>query len=344
MSSAEAPERTARLQGSEEDINHRALARLMMALEAPLQTIPPSAPGTWLTAVRVGRFTAASCHFDRNSSYRGCAGEAAEIFAQDRTVPQGLLGAPDASPVDGLRRYAADIDPVLVAGRDLATGAAVAIPAGLCFHSVATPGPCVRSSGCAARPTAADAVTAGICEIIEHALVGHWLNGRPANLPTGALQPVRLDAGSRIARLRQGADAPQTFVAHLGTLWGVHAVVAWSHGPDGELPCMASAAAPSLTEAVDGALRELAQMEWGALQSPAHCAGPATWQDKASALEVMEPSTVRLSPAPVGLQQIIERMTAAGYRGLFVDMHREAGLSVTKTLIPDLVCELSPIN
>ena len=269
------------------------------------------------------------------------AGEAAEVLAQaGRPVPSDL---PHDPAIDAL--WVGAPDPLRIAAENLATGAALAVPAAAIFPALdarrradAPP----RSLGLAAGPDRDAARLGGMLELVERDAAARWWTG--ATRPH-AVDPAVAGAG-RLAPLRAGAEtARATTLLALPSAAGVPVVCALSCDPDGAGLAFGLKAALDPATAVRGAVTELLQMEI-ALQMARHRAANATPGDRATlaraALDAGHPAfaaapALPAPPPPADLGDHVARLAAAGCRAVAADLTAPAGLAVAKVFAPGLV-------
>ncbi|MBL8835964.1 MAG: YcaO-like family protein [Alphaproteobacteria bacterium] len=236
----------------------------------------PDAPGlhfvgAQLDVAGLGPISVGGTGLDDAAAIAGCLGEAFERLSQvdDGTVALRRGDAP-AGPAVLVRwwrdhgRGAAASPPLdWFAGHDLASGAAVEIPADLCLRRPADRQQMVAdfplSTGCAAGRSLAAAREAAALELIERDAASlWWIGGTPAAaLPAAAAA----SAAAMIAALRGHAAGRRTWLLDITSDLAVPCVAALSTDPDGRGLACGLAARLDAGEAARAALLELGQME-----------------------------------------------------------------------------------
>jgi ribosomal protein S12 methylthiotransferase accessory factor len=206
--------------------------------------------------------------FDPAAALASLLGEAADLLSpleragdlfNDGGLPlvdHGWIGpllAQAAAPLDWMR------------GFDVATGANVCVPADLALRRK----PSRRrlevghalSSGVAAGASVAEALERAVLELIERdAAVRWWRDGGPAHaLPEGGKLAARF--AEKLARLRGALGGRPTMALFLPGVTCVPVAVAVSRAADGTAVAFGLAARRNAADALDAALREMAQME-----------------------------------------------------------------------------------
>lgn len=204
-----------------------------------------------------------------------CLGESAERLSQverpgDVTVTAAWRAvrdrvAPAAAPIvaELFGGSASSGEPLdWLDARDL-SGAEYLLPADWCLRrphggELSIPG-ATPSTGCAAGPTRAAAVSAALLELVERdAAALWWIGGRPARA-----MPFHEDALLTLRTLRVDADDRQTRLLDITSDLGIPAVVAVSFDADGRDFAAGLAARPAVGAAATAAIVELCQMEVG---------------------------------------------------------------------------------
>lgn len=333
--------------------NELALGAVITQVERVTSFTPPWAPGMALTAGMLGTETCASCHRDPVASHAGMAGEASEIIAQSRPLPE-VIRANGEPCLQSLTHLA--IGPDLVWGRNLFDEANVAVPAALCFRQSSGHGAGVISSGCAAGPDAQSAVRAGIYEVLEHAVMAAWWRG--TDLPSGEVSYVRCRLTEmlepEIKTARAETNLRTTEIGLIASICGVYAVAAWSFDRNGEGGfVVASAAHADLMEAARSAFRELCQLEWGLhlarIKQLQAGLAPSDFDDEVLVRSdcisrddrrlVMNGLLPALEP-----QDLLERLKGSFSSCIDVTLHMQPGLHVHKVIIPELYCARQPFS
>lgn len=308
---------------------------------------------------RIGKYTAAGCDRSQQGALTRCAGEAAEIIAQSRTLPDFMIAqkAADHCP-SKLLQYVAPDQPIFVDGIDNISGKRVSVPASMLNFNIASPKPILRSSGCAAGPTRAQANLAAIAEIAEHASTTRWWQNRQ----TIALCPLPEDNQSQLAiwvhEIRGTNTQRETRIAKIETLWGFHICVAWSWFTQTHNGFMiASGANLDINAAAQSALRELMQMEWGLCNAISAKNGEKTRFAMPDPQIIDFSNSVRPDKILLHSQKIENEereiqatddetiksiITEFNIECISVILHEEPGLSVIKAIIPSNICNSPP--
>ncbi len=320
-----------------------ARASLLDRLDWAAALPNPAAPGYVFLAGSCAGAALGGGGADLDEAATRLAGEAAEVLGQTSDpVPSA---APHDPRIDGLWTDAPA--PLRIAATDLATGAALAVPAAAIFPACDAerrPDAPPRSLGLAAGVDRDAARLAGLLELVERDAAARWWTGFSR---ASAVDAALAEAG-RLARLRAGAETLRaTTLLALPGAAGVPVVCALSRDPDGGGLAFGLKAALDPQVAVRGAANELLQMEI-ALQMARHRAGrgAATPGDAATlaraALDAELPAFAALparpaGPPPAGLDDLVARLVAAGCRPVAADLAAPEGYAVAKTFAPGLL-------
>jgi ribosomal protein S12 methylthiotransferase accessory factor len=178
---------------------------------------------------------------------------------------EALAGAPSAwrdlwERLAPYRRVNVNAVTAWTEAANLSDGEPVSVPADLCFRRPADvrdlDPPWPLSTGTGAGPDPLDATLHGLLELVERDAVAlWWRGGRPA-------RPMPDAAGcTTISHLRDGTMRRRTWLLDITSDVGVPVVAAASCNDDGFGLCCGFAARPTLAQAADAAVREMAQME-----------------------------------------------------------------------------------
>lgn len=206
-------------------------------------------------------------------AFESCVGEGVEFISQFVTPDDPIMRLTEAEalarttpamsalwqrlrPYRQVQHHRTD----WIAAADLSSGQPILAPADLCFRrprsarEIETPW--ALSIGCGAGPGPLQAALHGVLELIERDAVCLWWRGgvRARVLPPNP-------GSAALAQLRGAAAARHTWLLDITSDIGVPVVAAASCDDDGFGLCVGHAARPSVAEAADAALMEMAQME-----------------------------------------------------------------------------------
>lgn len=315
-------------------------------------------------ASAAGEFAERYCAFwppadARRASY--AALDASEIRVPD--FENLALYADDQLDGTGQSRLTQEAEMRWVEGRDLSDGSAVAVPAGRVYMTSLEPYFYTTSNGLACERTLAAAVTGGIYETVERdAIMRSWFREEPP-------VRVRLDEWSDLAERRDAAETVDTSVRLLefGSDLPFHVVGALFLDERDRRPkaLLAGGASLDFATAVEDALSELSQgltllkeeLAFGdavgeaaraseaRLDNVRHYARP----ENAEALSMLldgetvspEYGTVAFETDRAELRACLDALEAGDTTPIAVDVTtkdvREAGLYVTRVVVPELV-------
>ncbi len=227
---------------------------------------PPDAPGATVAMALVddlrdgARMTVSGCDLDPNQAYASCIGEAAEFFCQTQPFINPL--ALDLQPTHErcFEKFEGQIgsEEAWLPAMDILTGETVGVPAPLCQYHPASAHIDV-SEGCAAGRSFEHASHHAFCEIIERRARRLW--------ERGAIEPLPVDmptaAAHWLTRARGEKSVRQVRLFDIAGSEALPVIVAASFDLDGENFACGVKAHNHLAQAIEGALRELLQMEFG---------------------------------------------------------------------------------
>ncbi len=242
------------------------------AVDAPGLVVVGAEVDPGLPGAPIGNVAGTGITFGR--AFESCVGEGVEYLSQFTADSGRFIAMADddalrnASPHltglwNRLRPYRAAPEATTadwISAADLSDGQPVLVPVDLCFRrpsearDVTPPWP--LSTGCGAGRERLDATLHGLLELIERDAVALWWRGgrRPRLVPSGI-------GAERLALLRQGPSQRRTWLLDVTSDLGVPTVVAASCQDDGFGFCCGHAARPTMAQAADAAMMELAQLE-----------------------------------------------------------------------------------
>lgn len=227
---------------------------------------PPDVPGA-VIVMALGEdpdgrpVTFAGCGLDPGEAFAACVGEAAEWSAQNARETPLAEADPRLPPVEDFGFLLAD--PAAARGWIAVDELAVSRPA-RAPRDLFLAGAPLRlplSHGCAAGPDGDAALAAALCEWVERdAALTWWAGERAARTPGGAAE----DAGRAWLAVARGDAADRvTHLLDIGEGSAVPVMVAASFDRQGGGAAFGMKADAEPARAATGALREMAQMEFG---------------------------------------------------------------------------------
>ncbi|WP_420414261.1 YcaO-like family protein [Roseibium sp.] len=264
--------------------------------------------------------SAGAADIDPQRALERCFGEIAETLSQYTAFKLDSTKIQEILPLATSDDLSAEFEALgshlgedgWVAGLEVLSQAECFIPASLCFRDLKgqSETETAFSSGFAAGPTLSAAIEAATLELIERDAVAlWWYGGRP---PRSIAAPF-LDQAKLFQRvIRKGRGDRQTVLLDLSTDIEVPVVAAVSANADGGDVAFGYAARRSFSQAIEAALKELAQMELGSLLCD---------------LKVQSGKTDRLTPAD--FKVIKRRQHLSLGSAPFVCAPRECGLKPT---------------
>jgi ribosomal protein S12 methylthiotransferase accessory factor len=350
---------------------------LAAAASDVFQIVAPDAPGLIFVAAMSQpsrhlprwsadeRVSAGGCGETFQHAFLACMGELAERLllhadqpllaetepgmAQAGAAAEDLLAlanfdGPEASPAEWL------------AARDLANGAASAVPASLCrVGSTSSPSPINPGVGCASGATAEQAVLSGLLEWVERDACAHWWFGvrEPRHIALETLDEAGLP--DLVRTLRGGRSERSSWFLDITSEWDIPCVVAVSFDADGKGFVHGAAARPSLGAAARAAYLEMCQMEVARhLIATKIDAGGRDSLSPADRRHLVRfeavvaddwpivrpngaPARRPVPEQPIDLDLMVGRLSAGGLTCLAVDLSvAELGIPVVKTIVTGL--------
>lgn len=310
------------------------------------------------------------------AAFAACVGEAVEHLSQIERSGDIARSVPlDVATADLMPSLRAPIQDQLLAaghgaaklldwmaGRSLATGRDVLVPADWCVrrapHRVGLQPPWLLGSGVAAGPDWDWAASRALLELIERDAVALWWTGGHRGRPIALHEPALTEAARLAAVLRQDQTERLSWLLDITTDLGIPCVVAVSCDRHGRGLACGFAARLTLEAAVRGALLENAQMELAlilalakrAAQDDGSAAGAGEHEDKAlhlatridaGACDLLHPLGVPLVHAVRASGEAVPQLALvlanAGIEAALVDQSRpDFGLPVVRAIAPDL--------
>lgn len=339
--------------------NIQALENILLGTTDLISVTPPWAPRMVVAMARVKDYTAAGCDISQSGALTRCAGEAAEIMAQSRALPDFMIAenGRENCPTS-LLPYVSPDQEIFVEGRDLATGTGISVPASTLNYNITSPRPVIRSSGCAAGPTKSHALLSSLGEIAEHTSTTQWWNNNTKTPLSPLPEQSQFQFFNMLNDIRATNHERKTHIAQIDTLWGFHICVAWSYfreTKDGFM--IASSADLDINQSAQSALRELIQLEWGLYNAI------SAYKDQNSRFSMSDQAMIEFSHSikpdniHIGALKIEETPDFTHYSSetaikhiikefnincIAVDLHEEPGICVTKAVIPSHVCNFPP--
>lgn len=332
--------------------NIDALQAFAARLERVDAVSPPDAPGATIV-MALGRgssgqtVTFAGCDLDPLNAFAASVGEAVEWSAQNHR--RNVL--PDADPA--LPRIG-DFDELIDEAGDgwfamegIAGTAPGRVPTALVIAAGRLHMP--LSHGCAAGATAETALSAALCEWVERDAALRWWRGEQP--PASVGEPAAAAAADWLAVARRGRSSRSTVLLDIGAGSAVPVIVAASFDPDGSGAAFGMKAHADPATAARGALREMAQMEFGlrlaqvkrerqgqtALTPGDVAALRRAARTRHSALVTPIPRPARPHEAiGPGAADIASRLAGSGHRIWACRLDDEPGAPVVRTLVSGL--------
>jgi ribosomal protein S12 methylthiotransferase accessory factor len=225
-----------------------------------------------------------------------------------------------------------------MAAKSLISGGSKLVPAGYCYIHFGDGWHHTSSNGCAAGETLEAAALRGLLELVERDAVAIWWYSRSRR------PAVEVDLSGGLADALQSRGR-RVFVLDLTTDFGIPVMAAISARLDGGDVVIGTAAAPSVSEAVESAMLEALVLlpDSGSAETPF-----ARWRRTASLKRSpwLTPAESSLAtPIHPGipkeptlcLKYAVSRAAQLGLEPLVVDMTRpETGLPVARVITPGL--------
>lgn len=311
-------------------------------------------------------------------AFEACVGEAVEFLSglEREADGAGMVAATireaaaDAAMADAIAALLPDgsipaearLD--WVPAKRLSDGAAVLLPADLCFRRdpagrvLTPPGP--QSIGCAAAPSFADAVLRGLLELVERDAAALWWRGGRRGRGLSLEHPGLEETATLLRALRAGMATRRSWLLDITTDLAVPVIAAASVTPDGRGFCCGTAARMTVADACQAAIREMCQMELAhhVVQAKRMERGDAglnpvdlghlrrfTDIDSATCALLHPIGWSTVQPAPAGdLAWVVDRLVHRGLQPCAVDLTRpELGIPVARVICPGLEQEPSTL-
>jgi thiazole/oxazole-forming peptide maturase SagD family component len=310
-----------------------------------------------------------ACGFTPAEGLGACLGEAAETASMECQDTDQLLRMPwreacatGIHPRDLLHFSDAQIeanqgpapfdeaaDVHWVEASDIISGAIRLLPAACIYSDHSRRHPTEQfavadSNGCAVGRTRDEATLAALCELVERDATGIWWYGQHQR-PTARVQTKTFDHVNSWLR----GHGRELWLLDLRTDIDIPVTVAVSASERGAQVLLGFGAHPDAAEAERKALRELVQMEYGALLTGWEADGPlGDWSEAVclesqpqlsagESLATSQPSSVVRPHGANLLAHVVSALTAVGLAPLRVDLtHVELSLPCVRMVVPGL--------